>query len=421
VAQRLLTATVLVLGDLGRSPRMLHHARALAAHGWRVDLVGYAGSTLPAEVRDDPLVHVHAIADEGAPAPVRPGSRLSYLLRSAWRGMALGVRLVAVLFRVARPGVILVQNPPGLPTLPVAWAVARVRSSRLVIDWHNLTSAMLALRLGPGHPLVGAARTLERFFGRRSDRNLFVSGAMHATLHAEWNLEGIVFRDRPAASFSPPREDDRQAARARVFEGLARPLPDSNPLLVVSPTSWTADEDFGLLLDAATLLDRRLTHEASTQRPRHVVLLLTGRGPLRAEFERRMERMGLVHVTMAAAWYEPDEYPHVIAAADLGVCVHRSASGLDLPMKVMDFFGAGVPVCALDYGPCLAESVRHGDNGLVFATAGELAGQLAGFAAGVDGPISLGRLRAGARSSGDVSWESAWAEEVHPVLLRWQL
>ena len=42
-------------------------------------------------------------------------------------------------------------------------------------------------------------------------------------------------------------------------------------------------------------------------------------------------------------------------------------------MKVADLFGAGVPVCALDYGACLAERVRHGDNGLLFSTGRQLA------------------------------------------------
>src|SRR5262249_23981068 len=56
-----------------------------------------------------------------------------------------------------------------------------------------------------------------------------------------------------------------------------------------------------------------------------------------------------------------------------GLCLHRSSSGLDIPMKVADLFGAGVPVCALDYGACLAERVRHGDNGLLFSTGVQLA------------------------------------------------
>jgi beta-1,4-mannosyltransferase len=35
---------VLVLGDIGRSPRMQYHAMSIAKHGGRVDVVGYAGS-----------------------------------------------------------------------------------------------------------------------------------------------------------------------------------------------------------------------------------------------------------------------------------------------------------------------------------------------------------------------------------------
>src|SRR4051812_42659712 len=34
---------VLVLGDIGRSPRMQYHAISLANNGWGVDLIGYDG------------------------------------------------------------------------------------------------------------------------------------------------------------------------------------------------------------------------------------------------------------------------------------------------------------------------------------------------------------------------------------------
>ena len=35
---------VVVVGDVGRSPRMQYHALSLAAHGCHVDLIGYQGS-----------------------------------------------------------------------------------------------------------------------------------------------------------------------------------------------------------------------------------------------------------------------------------------------------------------------------------------------------------------------------------------
>ena len=34
---------VLVLGDVGRSPRMQNHAVSLATAGWDVDLIGFSG------------------------------------------------------------------------------------------------------------------------------------------------------------------------------------------------------------------------------------------------------------------------------------------------------------------------------------------------------------------------------------------
>lgn len=34
---------VLVLGDIGRSPRMQYHAMSIAKHGGRVDVIGYRG------------------------------------------------------------------------------------------------------------------------------------------------------------------------------------------------------------------------------------------------------------------------------------------------------------------------------------------------------------------------------------------
>ena len=38
-----ISVQVLVLGDIGRSPRMQYHAMSIAKHGGRVDVIGYKG------------------------------------------------------------------------------------------------------------------------------------------------------------------------------------------------------------------------------------------------------------------------------------------------------------------------------------------------------------------------------------------
>ena len=59
--------------------------------------------------------------------------------------------------------------------------------------------------------------------------------------------------------------------------------------------------------------------------------------------------------------------------ADAGLCLHQSASGFDLPMKLADFRGAGIPVCAYDYAPVLSEVLTPGHEGVTFRDPGELA------------------------------------------------
>jgi beta-1,4-mannosyltransferase len=391
---------------------MLYHAQALADSGADVDLVGYVEADIDSAVAGHGHVRIHRLR---APGHV---PRALFALRGLLRVARQTLELLSMLFvRVRHPDVLLVQNPPAVPTLLVALLVARARSARLVIDWHNFGYAMLALRLPPRHVVVRLARCYERALGRCADAHLCVSQAMASELEAHWGIaRAAVLYDRPAARFAPTPPAVRRELLARLQRDLRVPDPSRPIALIVTPSSWTPDEDFALLIEAAARCDEAMMRDAVSFPD--LVIVATGRGPLREQYARDMEELRLHRVHLRSLWLSSEDYPRFVGAADLGLSLHRSASGVDLPMKVADFLGAGVPVCALDYGPCLGEVLRHGENGLLFATAAELARHLeALFRGWPDGALLLERLRRNVAASAGERWTDAWRTAALPVLL----
>jgi beta-1,4-mannosyltransferase len=367
-------AVVVALGDLGRSARMRYHAQALAANGVDVDLVGLEGTPLPRAVTDEPRITVHRIA----PPRLRTRRGLSgssYAMAGLLDAARVSFRLWRTLKRLERPDLVLVQNPPAFPTLAVAWFSLRRRGVRFVIDWHNIGYTLLQLHLGQWHPAVRFARWFERRDARRADANLAVSRGLAAFLENRFQVKHArVLYDRPASAFAPVDRADRERFRQALFSRLG--IRANTVGFIVCPTSWTEDEDFDVVIDAVMHLEERVRGweaGSSARRFPELVILVTGDGARRAEFERRFAGLPARRIQLRARFLEPEDYPRVVGSADLGLCLHRSSSGLDIPMKIADLFGAGVPVCALDYGACLAERVRHGDNGLLFSTGRQLA------------------------------------------------
>ena len=412
-------AVVVALGDLGRSARMLYHARALAANGVDVDLVGFEGTPLPKTIADDPRIAVRRLK----PATLRLRGNLSgaaYAVAGLLDAARLSVRLWRTLRRLQKPDLVLIQNPPAFPTLFVSWLSLRGRGVRFVVDWHNLGYTLLRLRLGRWHPAVRLARWFERRDARRVDANLCVSRSLAAFLESRFGVQHAhVLYDRPASVFVPMERTAREQLRQALFTRLG--VHGGHAGFIVCPTSWTEDEDFDLVIEAVPRLEERVRGWEAAGNGRRfpdLVILVTGDGARRGEFERRFAGLPARRIQLRTRWLEPEDYPKVVGSADLGLCLHRSSSGLDIPMKVADLFGAGVPVCALDYGIGLGERVRHGDNGFLFSTARQLADVLFDLFEGYPSDQSmLDRLRSGARKSAQPTWEEGWVREAKPVLL----
>ncbi|XP_061413838.1 chitobiosyldiphosphodolichol beta-mannosyltransferase [Lethenteron reissneri] len=430
---------VLVLGDVGRSPRMTYHALSLAEHGFQVRLLGYRGAKPAQHLLENERISIVYLRERMG-CPVGP-RLLRYVSKVLLQALQLACTL---LLHEPRPQWLLLQNPPGLPAMAVSWFCCRVRGARLAVDWHNYGYTIMGLSLGGEHPLVRVARWYEGRAGRLADAHLCVTSAMRHDLEKTWGVQAVALHDRPAeafretalheqhelltrlglqhAAFAPPSSSSSQmrsepgveltALTERSVDGTRR-LPDG-PALLVSSTSWTEDEDFSILLKALEDYDRRKSE--GTPLPA-LLCVITGRGPLKSRYEAEMASLHLRHVSFCTPWLQAEDYPRLLGAADLGVCLHKSSSGLDLPMKVVDMFGCCLPVCAVSF-PCLHELVQHGENGLVFSDSRELAQQLEMLLAGpADQRHQLARFRARLRVWQQQRWRENWTRVVLPVLL----
>ncbi len=274
----------------------------------------------------------------------------------------------------------------------------------------------------------------EFFFGRFATVNFTVTHAMARRLQHTYRVPTpiVALHDRPAAHFRPLSPDER----ARFLSSFAPTTAYADAILagamrlVVSSTSWTADEDFSMLLDALVAYSAAAAAAATRQAPSSsssssslprrrqpplpaILAIITGKGPLRQHYLERiaaLEAQGKLGggsgsggsgsgssagVTVVAAWLPLRDYAALLGAADLGVSLHVSSSGVDLPMKVLDMFGAGLPVVGwCDGGDGGGDGDEGGDGG-------------------GDGDEDGDRGRAGDKGAGaDGGFASAWGELV---------
>uniref|UniRef100_L7M2L6 Beta-1,4-mannosyltransferase n=1 Tax=Rhipicephalus pulchellus TaxID=72859 RepID=L7M2L6_RHIPC len=427
-AQRDRRVAVVVLGDFGHSPRMNYHALSLAKERIEVDVVAYGGSQPGEDVLSNPHIHLHLMREPPSFQKYVP-RLLAYVLKVLWQSLALFFSLMFL----SKPSHVLVQNPPSIPTLLVSWFCCLLRGSVLVVDWHNYGYSILALALGPAHLLVRMCHWCEKTFGKKAASAFCVSQAMQEDLKSNWGVQADVLYDKPPSTFQPTGTDERHT----LFQRLAMEYPElahvvdasdetgggniftetapnsgaatlrtDRPALIVSSTSWTEDEDFSVLLDALKMYDAR--KEAGDSGLPDLFCVITGKGPQKEYYLSLIRKNPLTHVKFLTPWLSAQDYPKMLGSADLGVCLHTSSSKLDLPMKVVDMFGCGLPVCAVDY-PCLRELVKPGETGLVFETNTELCQHICDLLQGFPKPTELlDSLRANVHKWQAVRWDDNW-------------
>jgi beta-1,4-mannosyltransferase len=238
---------------------------------------------------------------------------------------------------------------------------------------------MIAMKFGPNHYVTRIARWYEQRYGKVAYAHMCVTESMHKELETNWQTEGKIMtvRDKPQSDFKRLtidlvhrhftfslkmlEESIRATPEGEDFLGkyndakLGTLLTDADkdglliwrqdrPKLIVSSTSWTEDEDFSILLKAVELYEAA----AKPSDPR-LLFVITGNGPQKEHYLEKIKNMTFNKTRIITAWLETGDYPLLLGSADLGVSLHKSSSGMDLPMKVVDMFGCGLPACAVSF------------------------------------------------------------------------
>ncbi|XP_015088894.1 UDP-glycosyltransferase TURAN isoform X2 [Solanum pennellii] len=445
---------------------MQYHALSLARQAHlEVDIVAYGGSDPHSAVKEHKSIHINEMTQW--PSNPRSFPKILHPLLLILKPLVQFFMLLWYLcVKIPKPDVFIVQNPPSVPTLVAVKLASWIRRSAFIIDWHNFGYTLLALSLGRNSRFVALYHWIEKHFGKMANGSLCVTKAMQHELSQNWGISATVLYDQPPDFFQPASLEEKHKLFCGIDKSLRTPYslqdclsnevltPDDDnpnvtlfttqtgtdislkwnrPALIVSSTSWTPDEDFSILLEAALMYDRRVSAllneddlkredvfwqeiKGGKQYPR-LLFIITGKGPEKEKYEHKMAKLNLKRVAFRTMWLEPEDYPLLLGSADLGVCLHTSSSGLDLPMKVVDMFGCGLPVCAVSYS-CINELVEVDKNGLLFSSSSELADQFVTLFKGFPGECDeLKSLRQGVLASrSSVNWATEWEANAKPLI-----
>ena len=194
---------VLVLGDVGRSPRMQYHTVSLAAlPGSRVSLVGYTGEDCVADVEQNPRITKHLIS------PLKRRPWMPFLIFGPLKVLAQIFQMLWVLcVKLPAPTALLVQNPPAIPALMVVWLVrfapppsaARRRQPTAPVNPRHEPQGIA----GRG-PLTGSiSPSLCQILARRDGSSRLAQPGVHGARREQPRDGAPGGRPRPACASSP--------------------------------------------------------------------------------------------------------------------------------------------------------------------------------------------------------------------------
>lgn len=428
----------MVLGDLNRSPRMLNHCKAISENMQEIDeinLIGFFGGDLRSDIAFNRKIKVHYIPEK-INNYLKKLPRFLFLLSALIRiTLQIFFLFYILLFKISRPNFLILQNPPGIPAMYICAVVCFIRRSKFIIDWHNYGYTILQVN-GRNKIISYIAKVYEMLYGKSAHLNFCVSNSMKLHLKEQMGIEAINLPDRAIKNVFNRlciRESHLLFKKYEILKDILTVEDEdrvigykkNRPILMISSTSWTPDEDFDLLLKSFIETEKKLLGQEKMGQLHHedlrrVLFVITGRGPMKEAFFEKLEQSNLKLFDVKSLWLDSDDYPKLLGSAQLGVCLHYSSSGFDLPMKVVDMFSAGLPVAAVYYNTIL-ELVQDGRNGFLFKNEQELSDILIKVIkdySQIGYCKQLDAFRENLKEFGKYDWVLQWREVVYDPIVK---
>ncbi|OWB82714.1 hypothetical protein B5S33_g1342 [[Candida] boidinii] len=370
---------IIVLGDLGHSPRMLNHVSSFLKLGYRVKLCGYLESDIEFNLfngEDEDGNKYRSNLSISEIKVIKNDFKLPYIIFGILKILIQIFELIKLLVGLITEETryILIQNPPSIPLLFIICLLKYIKYPflNLIIDWHNLNFTILNLRFkNEDHIVIRFLKNYEKYLSFKfSDLNLTVSSKLKEFLINEFKINEdkiVLVYDKPIKQiFKTLTIGDEDSERLCIInshqEIFVNGFDIGKDKILITSTSFTEDEDFDLLIKSLINLEQYLQDSNYTGR---IYMVITGKGPKRDYYMNLIKQeTSFKKIIVKNVWLKIEEYPKLLKISDLGISLHYSSSGLDLPMKIVDLFGCGIPVISMNF-PSISELVEDNVNGLI--------------------------------------------------------
>ncbi len=310
--------------EIVADPRILQEARALAAAGWEVDIIGVRPRR---PVRPGPpSLRLHFV-----PLEIRRGGKLRYLYQYLLFLLESTALLLALHVR-RRFSVVHIHS---LPDFQVACALPlRVLGTHVVLDLHESMPEIVAarFRLRRDSPWVRAAVSAERLSCRLADRVIASNPAIGQLAIARGADAARVEVVYSIGSASPP-SDPETVRRKFALRGSS---------FIVHAGGINPERDLETLIAATAIVSRAV--------PVRLVVAGSGDAGYIEELKRTCRALGVADSVDFLGHVPIEEAQALVALAKVGVVTLQAnpLTEVALPNRVLEFARLGKPLVLPD-------------------------------------------------------------------------